>query len=72
MKSVVQCTDPRGSDEGRFEDNGHYIGHDEPSVRFLSSEPGSGANTTLTERLPVEPAALPTARHPERATRGSA
>ena len=64
MKSVVQCTDPRGSDEGRFEDNGHYIGHDEPSVRFLSSEPGSGANTTLTERLPVEPAALPTARHP--------
>jgi len=64
VKSVVQCTDPRGSDEGRFEDNGHYIGHDEPSVRFLSSEPGSGANTTLTERLPVEPAALPTVRHP--------
>jgi len=66
VKNVVQCTDPRGSDEGRFEDNGHYIGHDEPSVRFLSTEPGSGANTTLTERLPVEPAALPTVRHPGR------
>jgi hypothetical protein len=66
VKSAVQCFDPRGSDEGRFEDNGHYIGHDEPSVRFLSSQPGSGDNTTLTERLPVEPAALPTVRHPGR------
>ena len=64
VKNVLQCADPRGSDEGRFEDNGHYIGHDEPSVRFLSSAPGSGTNTTLTERLPVEPAALPTAKHP--------
>jgi len=63
-KPSIQCIDPRGSDEGRFEDNGHYIGHDEPSVRFLSAQPGSGANTTLTERLPVEPAALPTASHP--------
>src|SRR5215469_2260333 len=63
-KPAIQCIDPRGSDEGRFEDNGHYIGHDEPSVRFLSAQPGSGANTTLTERLPVEPAALPTASHP--------
>ena len=66
VKAAVQCVDPRGSDEGRFEDNGHYIGHDEPSVRFLSSQPGSGDNTTLTERLPVEPAALPTVRHPGR------
>jgi hypothetical protein len=66
VKPAIQCADPRGSDEGRFEENGHYIGHDEPSVRFLSSEPGSGANTTLTERLPVEPAALPTVRHPGR------
>jgi len=66
VKPAVQCADPRGSDEGRFEDNGHYIGHDEPSVRFLSSAPGSGANTTLTERLPVEPKALPTVRHPGR------
>jgi hypothetical protein len=63
-KPAIQCLDPRGSDEGRFEDNGQYIGHDEPSVRFLSSQPGSGANTTLTERLPVEPAALPTTVHP--------
>src|SRR5690242_12105645 len=44
VKRVLQCADPRGSDEGRFEDNGHYIGHDEPSVRFLSNQPGSGSN----------------------------
>ena len=66
VKPAIMCQDPRGSDEGRFEENGHYIGHDEPSVRFLSAQPGSGDNTTLTERLPVEPAALPTVRHPGR------
>ena len=27
-KPAIQCIDPRGTDEGRFEDNGHYIGHD--------------------------------------------
>jgi len=63
-KPSLQCVDPRGSDGGRFEDNGHYIGHDEPSVRFLSSQPGSGNDTTMTERLPVEPPQLPTANHP--------
>jgi hypothetical protein len=66
VKLAIQCVDPRGSDAGRFEDNGHYIGHDEPSVRFLSTQPGSGDNTTLTERLPSEPAALPTVSHPGR------
>ena len=66
VKPAVLCQDPRGSDAGRFEENGQYIGHDEPSVRFLSGEPGSGDNTTLTERLPVEPRALPTVRHPGR------
>ena len=66
VKRVIQCADPRGSDEGRFEDNGRYIGHDEPSVRFLSNQPGSGDNYSMTERLPVEPKALPTTTHPGR------
>ena len=60
------CADPRGSDEGRFDDNGHYIGHDEPSIRFVSTAPGSGDDVTFTERLPVEPAALPTVAIPGR------
>src|SRR3954447_23988652 len=28
----------------RFEDNEHYIGHDEPSVKFISSRPGSASD----------------------------
>ncbi len=66
VKPSVVCADPRGSDNGRFEENEHYIGHDEPSVRYISGQPGSGDNTTFTERLPVEPAALPTVSHPGR------
>ena len=62
----MMCADPHGSDGGRFTDNGHYIGHDEPSVRYISGRPGSGSNTTFTERLPRDPAALPTVRHPGR------
>jgi hypothetical protein len=64
VKPAIMCIDPRGNWDGRFYENGKYIGHDEPSVRFLSPQPGSGAQFTDTERLPVEPAALPTVRHP--------
>jgi hypothetical protein len=59
------CTDIRGLSPGeRFSDNGHYVGHDEPSIRFLSHQSGSGNNVTFTEQLPRDPAALPTTRHP--------
>src|SRR5262249_29091804 len=53
------CTDIRGivGHYHRFLDNGHYIGHDEPSTRFISNRPGSGNNVTFTERLPMDPAA---------------
>lgn len=64
VKPAIMCKDPRGSDDGRLYENGHYIGHDEPSVRFISSRPGSGSDTTFTERLPVDPSARPTATHP--------
>jgi hypothetical protein len=60
------CTDIRGINGhySRFYDNGHYIGHDEPSIRFLSNRPGSGNNVTFTETLPRDPAALPGNNHP--------
>jgi len=64
VKQGIMCADPQGSDGGRFIDNGHYIGHDEPSVRFLSNTPGSGSDTTLTEKLPADPPVLPTVAHP--------
>ena len=64
VKQGLPCLDPRGPGDSRFEENDHYIGHDEPSFRFLSNQPGSGYNITINERLPVEPAKLPTVRHP--------
>jgi hypothetical protein len=63
-KAAMMCVDPRGSGDGRFYENGHYIGHDEPSVRFISARAGSGNDVRFTERLPVEPRALPTVRTP--------
>ena len=67
LKPTMACTDPRAiydSAGARFSDNGHYIGHDEPSIRFLSSQPGSGNDVTWTETLPMDPAAAPTVATP--------
>jgi hypothetical protein len=36
------CTDPRGNWGGGLEDNGTYVGHDGPSVKFISSALGRG------------------------------
>ena len=57
------CTDPIKIVNGkanRFIDNSWYIGHDEPSVRFLSSQPGSGNTMTYLMKLSRDPAAAPT------------
>jgi hypothetical protein len=64
------CTDPmtpRGKKINgkwvgtRFEDNEHYIGHDEPSVKFISNAPGSGNTMTYLMKMPVDPKRQPTA-----------
>jgi hypothetical protein len=64
---LFNCTDIRGIKTanantwgGRFYDNGHYIGHDEPDAAFNSSAPGSGNNVTWTLTLGKNPAAAPT------------
>ena len=49
---------------GKFYDNGHYIGHDEPDITFLSSQKGSGNNVTWTESLGTDPAGTPTVNDP--------
>jgi hypothetical protein len=67
VKPTGACTDPKAiyeQDGARFIDNGHYVGHDEPSIRFLSSRPGSGNDVTWTETLPTDPAAAPTVANP--------
>jgi hypothetical protein len=54
LRPQQRCTDIRGLNGGRFEDNGHYIGHDEPSIGFYSSDPNSGNNLQWEFTLPVE------------------
>jgi hypothetical protein len=57
------CADPvtiKNGKRSRFEDNEHYIGHDEPSVKFISSTPGSGNTMTYLTKLPVDPKQSPT------------
>jgi hypothetical protein len=68
------CTDPHGvkgemtwpgasagyRDNGRFLDNGHYVGHDEPSVEFISSAAGSGNTMTYYLQMPRNPVKKPT------------
>jgi hypothetical protein len=49
---------PEGIKNGkasRFLDNGWYVGHDEPSVKFISSAPGSGNTMTYLAKIPVDP-----------------
>jgi len=61
----MRCTDPHGplydGRRQRFYDNGHYVGHDEPTVKFISSLKGSGNTMTYVVRLPRDPARSPTA-----------
>ncbi len=58
------CTDPisiKNGKAGRFVDNNWYVGHDEPSVKFISSTPGSGNTMTYLTKIPVDPRKSPTA-----------
>jgi hypothetical protein len=64
IKVTLPCTDPHGAHGSRFYDNGYYVGHDEPNLRFLSNAQGSGDNFTWTQTLPIDPAAAPTVVSP--------
>ena len=67
VRAGMVCSDPRNLYDGkgaRFEDNGTYIGHDEPDLRFVSNRPGSGNNVTWMETLPRDPGRLPTVGDP--------
>ncbi|HEX9034309.1 MAG TPA: hypothetical protein VF834_20890 [Streptosporangiaceae bacterium] len=44
----------------RFVDNGHYVGHDEPSVKFISSAANSGNTMTYFMQMPKDPVAKAT------------
>ncbi len=57
------CADPFSVYDGKvssFRDNGVYIGHDEPTTRFLSSAAGSANNMSYVMQLSTDPAGTPT------------
>lgn len=72
VRQSALCTDIRGfagisnsnTWGGKFYDNGHYIGHDEPDMTFNSAVPGSGNNVSWTDTIGLEPAAAPTTTDP--------
>ena len=78
QKSVrpMTCTDIKGilgvdnqnTWGGKFYDNGHYIGHDEPDATFESSKPGSGNDITWDETLGADPSCRADRRHARNAT----
>ena len=51
------CTEIASNTAHGFEDNGHYVGHDEPDVGFFSRRRGSSNAMTYRVKLPVEPQA---------------
>jgi len=44
VRRGMDCTEIASNSEYGFDDNGHYIGHDEPAAEFFSSKPGSGGS----------------------------
>jgi hypothetical protein len=55
------CTEIAANDEHGFEDNGHYVGHDEPDLGFFSKKHGSGNSMSYRMILPKDPKAPPKA-----------
>ena len=53
ISSALQCIHPRGA-AGVFEDNHHYVGHDEPELRFISDRAGTGNSMAYSLVLPDE------------------
>jgi hypothetical protein len=72
VRRAALCTDVQGVKgahnrntwNGRFIDNGHYIGHDEPDMGFYSNRQGSGNDVTWTETLGTDPTGPPTVASP--------
>lgn len=54
IREDMVCADFTSGSRSRGEDNGTYIGHDEPSIGFYSQSPNSGNNMQWEFRVPVE------------------
>ena len=54
LRPQQACADFLSAYDERGYDNGHYIGHDEPSIGFISTAPHSGNNLQWEFTLPQE------------------
>ena len=54
LKTSLVCADFIGGYDQSGYDNGHYIGHDEPGIGFISTAPHSGNNIQWEFTLPRE------------------
>lgn len=52
VRRGMDCTEIAANSEYGFDDNGHYIGHDEPATKFFSSEPAEYTITIVPSNLP--------------------
>ena len=55
----LQCAEIAANEDAGFEDNGHYVGHDEADVGWFSSKPGSSTSARWNVTLPVDPPGAP-------------
>ena len=51
-KVAMICADRKNTNGGRFLDNGWYVGHDEPTIQWTSSTPGSAGRMVWIVALP--------------------
>jgi hypothetical protein len=51
---TLNCAQPIGPN-GIYTDNGWYVGHDEPGMRFISNAPGTGNSQVYKIQLPNNP-----------------
>jgi hypothetical protein len=55
VKANLPCVEVAANGPQGFEDNGHYVGHDESDIGWFSGRPGSGNAMRYRVTLPREP-----------------
>jgi hypothetical protein len=55
----LPCAEIAANEDDGFEDNGHYVGHDEADIGWYSTQPGSSTAARWHVTLPVDPPGAP-------------
>jgi hypothetical protein len=59
VKANLPCVEIAANSSEGFEDNGHYVGHDEADIGWFSNRPGSGYSMQYRVTLPHDPKTPP-------------